>query len=495
MTENRKENTVQSTKKERRILDSFNELFISYRGSYISQKEDGSYFNSSCFNKKLTDREMLRHIRQQDTIGIFAGKYTSKFILFDIDMADKSEQERIMACNRIISEIENVGIPRWFVQKINSGSKGFHLVLFFNGMMNNTYIESFYNYILIKTGFNKHEVELRATHTMGVKLPLSINKKSGNVCCFVDDNFQPIADKDYICKIIPYDIDIFIEIVRECESEYIKQNKIEVVKTKLKENYKQPKTYDDYYDKEYTVEKAIELEENGLQYKGSRNNSLVKLAIYYNTLGYNHDNAVSLLTEWMTKQDKKMYSTSWENCIKDIEDIAKWISKKNITIVNKKLNIEVYDEEIEKIMKLDRFYQQVVMYAFLCHSKRYATETGIFYMTAKQVVDSTCIQSMDTCYSIIDQLSSLGYIEIVQRNVRDGLKHKANKYKVLIRADENVKQSKITIDSDVVNLMDNYCKNINEKFTKKELRKKLSSRCYSRIINNGDVKYKNKKVI
>ena len=494
MVEKSKFQHKQVTKQEQRLIQRFNELFINYRGNYIFQKEDGSYVNSICFKKKLTDKEILNHIRGIDTVGIFAGQQTCKFILFDVDMADKSEKEKQIAVNKIKNELELIGIPRYFIHTIFSGSKGYHCCLFFDDLIHNNYVKSLYEYILQKTQYNKHEVELRPLHNVGVKLPLSYNKKTNKFCCFVDDNFKVIKDKEYIHKIIPYSRDIFIEIMHDVESEYKQQKKIDSIKTKLKDNYKQPKVYDDYYDKDFTIDKAKELERNGLIHKGSRKNSLVKLAIYYHTIGYEYDDIIANLTEWLGMQDTKMYKTKWEDCLKDINNITKWVIKKNAMFVNKKLNIEVYDEEIEKIMDLNRFYQQVVMYALLCHSKRYASSTGVFYMSSFQVMKSTCIEDKNTMGRIVTELEKLGYIEIIDRNIQQGLKKIPNKYKVLIRADENIKQSKINVQSDVINLMDNYVKNINEKYTKKELKKKLNKRCYTRIINNGDVKYKNKKV-
>lgn len=473
------------TKHEQELIDAFNKYFISFRQQYIWQNTDGSYTNSSVANKKLTDTQILNHIRKTDTIGIFGGKYTSKFMIFDIDMKDKSEIERQFTVKIIKSELQEIGIAPQFIHAIYSGNKGYHLLLLFDELMSTSYIESLYEYVLFKTKLSKKQIELRGKNNLGVKLPLSYHKVTGNVCYFVDDKFKEITNRNYIKNLNQYSSDIFIDIVRDVEKEMKAQKQLEFKKTQLDDNYKQPDCFREYYDKEFTNEKAKFLEGNGLQYKSSRHSSLLKLGIYYHTQGYCHNEIIDLLIEWMSNQDKTKYTTKWKDCIKDIQKITEWIVEKDVYFIDRKVNIEVYDEEIEKIMDLKRFTQQNMMYAMLVHSKRFASKTGVFFMSAKQIVDATCIKSDKTCRAIAKELEQLGYIEIV----RQGIANKPNKYRVLIRADENVKQSKIKIESDVVNLMDNYILNLNNMYSKKELRNKVNIRCYYRIMNEGVSKY------
>lgn len=479
-----------ATKHEREMIEAFNKYFITYRQQYIWQEKDGSYINSGKYNKKLTDTQILNHIRKIDTIGIFGGKCLSKFMIFDIDMKDKSEKEKQIAVKRIKNELQEIGIAPQFLHIIFSGNKGYHILLLFDDLMAISYIDSLYEYVIYKTRYYKKEIELRGKNNLGVKLPLSYHKVTGNICCFVDDDFNEIKNKNHIKNLYQYSSKIFIDVVREIESEMTAQKQLELKKIVLDENYKQPDCFKEYYDKEFTNEKAKFLEENGLQYTSSRHNSLLKLGIYYHTQGYCHDEIIDLLVEWMSRQNEKKYKTKWEDCIKDIHGIVKWIVERDVYIIDRNINIEVYDEEIETIMKLPRFTQQNMMYAMLVHSKRFASSTGVFFMSAKQIVDATCINSETTCFSIIKELELLGFIEIV----RQGVANKPNKYRVLIRSDENIKQSRIKVESNVVDLMDNYISSLKLNYTKKELRDKINRKCYDRIINNGTTRYNLSKI-
>ena len=131
-------------------LQAINDLYISERGKYILQNKDGTYSHSAAFknNKRLTDPIVIRHLKRQSTLGIFCTQKSTKFITFDVDLEGENESYRREVVNNIIKHIVDIGIGRQFIHVSLSGSKGYHITIFFNDMVYLNLAYKFYEYVI-----------------------------------------------------------------------------------------------------------------------------------------------------------------------------------------------------------------------------------------------------------------------------------------------------------------------------------------------------------
>lgn len=129
---------------------------------------------------KLTRGVLLNHLEQKYAICVYAGKWGSKFMCFDVDDGNR---ETVF---RIISELERLGVPRSMIYVSHSGGKGYHVELFCRDIIPTE--QWYWLYLsVIRTGnLDPDKVEFRPTHTQSIKLPLSCHAKSGKVCWYVD---------------------------------------------------------------------------------------------------------------------------------------------------------------------------------------------------------------------------------------------------------------------------------------------------------------------
>ena len=131
-------------------------------------------------------------------MGVFAGKWGSKFLCFDVDDGSKE------SVATIIHELVKLGLNRNQIHVSFSGRKGYHVEIFFEGIVSTDRLHLLYQHVIQNGDLDPHKVEFRPTHTSAIKLPLSVHAKTGNVCWFVDRNtFEPVENTDYLLQIQP----------------------------------------------------------------------------------------------------------------------------------------------------------------------------------------------------------------------------------------------------------------------------------------------------
>src|SRR5690625_1611440 len=112
------------------IVKRINDLFITERKKYIIQKEDGTYnwLSVSENNKvrKFHDYMIEAHLKQKRTYGIFAGSTLTKFVTFDVDIPSHE------LVHSIYNILNNNGIESEYIYTSWSGSKGYHVDIYFS---------------------------------------------------------------------------------------------------------------------------------------------------------------------------------------------------------------------------------------------------------------------------------------------------------------------------------------------------------------------------
>jgi hypothetical protein len=476
---------------ESEIIKSINKLYITKRSKYLLMNEDGEYVT---VKSSLTDNILKQHLIGKKTIGIFSGEHLTKCLIFDVDITDKQESKWI--CYKIRNQLIEFGFPQDQIYISFSGNKGYHISIHSSEPFSFTVAKEIYEATLreISLLHKRDKIELRPQPNLGVKLPLGINKKNkdskNNICYFCDftNGLKIIKDKTYILKMEPISSDDFNNIIeRMKDNDYIFKGKIseeDVIQEKesLEESYKQPDSFSQNVDENETIEAIQDLLLNGLQFAGSRNNSVLKIAKLFNYYGLPLEECIEQLKDWMKWQDKSLYTTPIDKCMSEIERIGKYVYKNNITLTVEKKDVSIPKGEITEIMKLQLNTHKLVLYSLLVQSKRYSTKNGSFYMAYSQMSKSTGIQRSQLI-NIITKLEKDGFIDIISRNERTkgSAKSKANKYKIKFNIELNNEHDFIIEKDFNDNLNNKFMSNVCLLFTNKELRTICNKRQYQQF--------------
>lgn len=503
------ENKNNKINKNEKFVQAINDLYILNRWKYLILSKDGVYFTKQYYknneenkDKPLTDWILYQHLAEKETLGVFAGKKdnkeVSKFICFDVDI--KNSDHAKWVSYKICNTLQDININDFYVS--SSGNKGYHIEIFFTEPIETSKLYTFYLYVLntsetlnLQEYDIKGEVEFRPTYQQGVKIPLGRNfrnKKENNKCWYVDwtKSMKHIESYNYILKIKKIDSILFEMKI----DELIDIENIEIHKdnqksyTYIKEEYTPLEIYKHNVDEEITIETIQELEKTGLNRPSTRHNALLKISKYYKYLGMNEEDNKNALLEWMAWQDQQYYSSTLEEIEKDISSIVRYIYTHNCSITGGVKNVNVSYEEIKEVMKAKSKNEKLVLYAFLIHSKRYATVTGLFYFPISKIIEATHLTNPTIC-KIINSLNNNKFIDIIERNKaifnNNIFVTKApNKYKLNIHI-ENKKENifKVLNNNDYVKSF-NEC--ILKYFDKKEIKQLCGRRHYEELMRYKD---------
>ena len=492
------------------IVKAINDLYILNRWKYLILNNNGNYSTKQYYknnkdpnnkDKPLSDWMVYHHINGKHTLGVFSGKKDnieiSKFLTFDVDVRDKEMAKHTVY--RIVHVLQDIGIEDDFIHISLSGNKGFHIDIFFDYPIENNLLKQFYAYVLSESdllNIDYGEVELRPTYTQGVKIPLGINFKNTNILtnqclfCNYSNGLKPIIDPLYITKIKKMDNILFRLILDKVldieELEASDKNISDYIETK--EAHKPLPIYKQNIDEDITIEAIENLIETGLTRTGMRWNTLKKMAKYYKHLEVSKEDCKEWVTEWMNQQDKKCYTTKWEQVLKDIDNIIDYTYTHNCSLVVGNKTVKITYSEIKEILKAKSKNEKLVLYSMLIHSKRYAKKSGVFYFPFSLMEQATNLTSK-TIRKIINKLEDNNYIEIVSRNI--AVEHKfmkePNKYKVTLNIVEDKEvENKCFEFNEGDNYMDSFNECIITNFENKDIKILLGRRHYEELMDYKD---------
>lgn len=503
-----KDGVIKQNEKHRVYIDNgieiakrIGKLYVTYRRRFIEQyyskvKNKVTYTDHDYV---LNDQMILKHLTQQKTIGVFSGNIITSFMCFDVDVKDQETAKWVVY--KLVDALQNSGVAGKYIHISLSGSKGYHVEIFFDEPVYNSDVEKLYWMILDATDLRNidyGEVELRpyktkTGKTLGVKLPLGINLKTNNVCWFCDygKGLSPIKKYDYVLSIEQLPKQILLDILEKEEDILITPEQQYAIET-ITEKHKPLPEYKNNIDEKYTIEQIENIITNGLQIQGSRHNALFNIIKYYKHLGLSKEDNKDFIIQWMEQQDKSTYTTKWEIVLLDIDEIIEYIYNHSCSFVLKNINIEVSMEEIMEIIKVKGKNNQLVLYSLLVHSKRYAVKSGVFYMSYNQMMKVTGL-TKKTLIKIIHQLEDLKLItvnrsEITTYNTKLNKPiTETNRYIVNLLGVKSEIENEININIKLFRICDKNCIGcynscLCNMFTNKELKLVLSERNYSEVI-------------
>jgi len=485
------------------IVNKINELYIMGRQKYLLQKKngEGEYVTLQVKNKQkreeedmleeceimfgftdkkrskknrvrpLSDWMIEEHLQgNKGTYGVFAGKSLTKFLCFDVDVPNMKLSKWITY--KTIQAIQEIGIPNDYIHVSSSGNKGYHVEIFFMNPIRNEVAYELYNIIMQQAGFEQEvsekyayncyvdrydtnerehvgQVEYRPRFEQGLKLPLGIHQKTKRRCWFVNrDTLKPIKSKEYILKIKQIDNEIIRDILDEqvgISSQELQQ--IEKAIEYIEGKYQPLETYQKNIDTNATIEESLKLLEEGLKYKGTRHNSLMKLAKYFKYTGLDRAENEQALIHWMSEQDTRTYTTAWNMVLEDIQKIVLYIYENDINLTIQKEYIIVSIEEMRIIIQAKTKNQMLLLYSMLVHMKRYGNLKGIFYMSQRQMEKTTGLTEK-TIRNLLPKLEEQGLLEYIKRNQKQKGTYlkKVNHYVLPLFIELNILESEKTIE-------------------------------------------------
>lgn len=208
------------------IIKKLNDLYFIQRNHYLIQYKTGYVtYTKGQLNKAGTKKHMAlmnwqfeKHLEGQFTIGTFANYY-SKFMTFDVDFHDPKMAKWITY--KIAEVLNELGIKHYYISF--SGSKGFHVDLFFSNLIRVDFAQKFFELVVLRADIlrysdDSNKVEFRVSDSQGVKIPLGYHQKTGKYCgfCKIENGLKVIGVKrsqDYLFSIKKMKHQIILDIL------------------------------------------------------------------------------------------------------------------------------------------------------------------------------------------------------------------------------------------------------------------------------------------
>lgn len=230
---------------------------------------------------------------------------------FDVDSGG------LQVVRQILDTLADIGIPKSFVNVSTSGSKGFHIELFFDHLMYTDELKILYKYVVLKCELNPRLVEFRPTYGQAIKLPLSVHHKTGMLCWFYNtDTLTQIQSYEYVFAIKKISNEYIREIIKNVCAPYVKNCVVEPLneKNEIENGVKYPGLLSDY-SKE-NLPKLTEI--------GERHQMMLAVALIVPTKGMSANKIYKILMEWWNSQDHDLSKSQEEEIQNDARAIAEW---------------------------------------------------------------------------------------------------------------------------------------------------------------------------
>ena len=420
-------------------VERINDLYIMTRHKYILQRQDGKGY-TTMYKPKLNDSLIKAHLKQELTVGIFAGQYLNKFICFDIDCKEGSKEMavRLVECLKV-----QYGLDTKQILVSYSGSKGYHVEVFFDKAIQVKELQLFYNLVLEDMGVDNTEIEFRNTYNQAVKLPLSLNWKTKNKCYLVaTDTLDQVAD-EHLFNIEKVDTELFLEQLNEIWQDkplrVVRESNGFTLDTDVAEEFEQVVANVNLdLTIDYQARIIQMLEQNSLLYPSSRHNSTILLATFFKEQGYEQNEAQELVysllsNTWHTARHLYSNDTTLAYIESETVRLVDIVYKKDYKLGGKSQKpVRITKEDILHVLQPKKLHLRQLLFTMLCHSKKYASKEGSFYMTYKQMSEMGNTDNRKRLAGYIGELEKEGLLDVLRRNERKEKSHlsKPNIYRM-----------------------------------------------------------------
>ncbi|MCE7792635.1 hypothetical protein K8O68_09430 [Salipaludibacillus sp. CUR1] len=423
------------TNSQTEVITKLNELYIMTRKKYLIQFPE-QYVTLNKDRQPnvfyLNDSLLKKHLEGNCAYGVFAGGYFTKFITFDVDSNDITVSR--WATGKLVMILtEEYGINRKDLHVSLSGSKGYHVDIFFSSPVSVNDLLKFYYAVIQDVGaIPKGQIEFRPSWHQGVKLPLGVHQRTGNRCWFVDNwTLEPIESYDYILNIKPIEPAVITDQYFDISDEQAEEFNSVVEETDITVNKA---------DFEKGFSNAIKILDAGqLLSSNSRHNATFNLARFFLSQGYEEDEAETKILTVLHNTPRDYFSadSTPEHWQKEAHRLVGLVYQKQYTFGNQTQEIEVSKSEILAILSAGTFRTKQLLYAMLVTSKRYGNP---FYLTESTGMKMIGTSSKETFSNALKRLINSELLEYTRkgeidkaRSRQEGRPHyKPNMYRLLI---------------------------------------------------------------
>lgn len=420
-------------------VELINELYIMTRHKYILQRQDGQGY-TTVSKPKLNDSLLRKHLKQELTLGVFSGATWNKFLCFDVDCKQNSKE----VTQRLVGTLqEQYGFDKEQILVSFSGSKGYHVELFFDKAIPVKELQLFYRLVINDLGADRTEIEFRNTYSQAVKLPLSLNWKTKSKCYLVDtDTLEPVPD-EHIFNIKKVDTELFKQELHDYWDDkpikLVPRQKAFTLEANLAEDFEAVLANVSIDLKvDYQARIVEMLEKNRLLYPSSRHNSTILLATFLKEQGHDKEDSQSLIYSLLINTfGEKRHFFSEDTTIALIEsETARLVSivyEKDYKLGGKSSKpVRIYKEDVLYILQPKKIHLRQLLFSMLCHSRKHSSKDGSFYMTYKQMSEMGNTDNRKRLGTHIKELEEAELLEVLRRNERQEKSHlsKPNIYRM-----------------------------------------------------------------
>lgn len=451
------------------------QLYVLNRSSYLKQNADGYTTFKARKNKQdkyvvppLVDGHIKNHLLKKETYGVILGSGgLTKFLTFDVDIEDNQDEAREVTRDLYQLLTNYYGLGKDEVHVSVSGSKGYHVELFFDKATPYYSLLPFYDEVLEKLGETKERIEFRPSK-QGVKLPLSKNRKTGNYCHYVEPiTLEPV--KDSIKYLMSIEQMNYLEF-KECVLDDVEVKLKEPEPTEFTLEQPDGEEFESLITQMNLEGKSLDeieqelvdvLNAGRLTVPNTRHRISFLLPVFFNTQGVDKADAekqtlnvlVNTFENYQGFIDKK---TSKAKVISEVKRLVKITYEKGYTLSTRRRNVQISKDEILEVLSVKKWHLKKLLLSLLIHSKRYAKEDGTFYMAYSVMTRMGNDKNRTRLLQHLETLQEAGQVEIVSRGVIDlvatkannMVTHEANRYKVNIKS--NPESEKITLSANEV---------------------------------------------
>ncbi|MBP1906315.1 DNA-binding transcriptional regulator YhcF (GntR family) [Paenibacillus turicensis] len=412
------------------LLAKLNHLVIGERKRYIEQYKQGDNVRYYTAKRILKDEVVIAHLEGKRTVGCYYIGKLSKFLCFDIDEPDPSIPLQLLKI------LKDMGFRSNELHIENSGSKGWHIWLFFEEPIPISRLTRFGKVIIAELGSMGSRIELRpeqSESSRGIKLPFAIHRKTMVRTTYLQHNllFQENAI-EYFLNIEPMGKERFEFLTNDLFAEQLQDDTptIECSKSKVENNYSTKPNVLKGTPLHLAAEKLLHdgIPERGIEDKQGRHFYQFLIALYFKEQGYSEQETAHKVTEWALREKQYQRAKSSEDEIRQdvANDIHHIYCKDKKLFIPRQKEISVSYADIQLVQEIHDPVTQQIAWAILVLGRMFQKE-GQVYFSIRQLVAMTGF-SRNTVHRRLQVLIEANFIQLIQNGQYKSSKSMASLY-------------------------------------------------------------------
>ncbi|RCX15632.1 IclR-like helix-turn-helix domain-containing protein [Fontibacillus phaseoli] len=413
---------TQIQKNKEGLLNKINELIIGERKRFIEQYGQGESVKYYTAKRTLKNEIVAQHLGGERTIGCHYIGSASKFLCFDIDEPDPEIPLQLLKM------LKDAGFDHDELHVEHSGSKGWHIWMFFSGNIPISMLVSFGRYFIEEMGCDGHCIELRPEQTKnsrGIKLPFAIHRKTMIRTMFLEHNLFPTSDSvQYFLDIVPTSNKRFeqlaIALLEEVsDNSEIKDQLVQQSEELVEEPIQSVRT-PEFIRGSSLNQLAEKLLKYGIPQRTpgdsfGRHYYQYFIALFFKDQGFSEKKTIVKVIEWALREKRYNRSSSTEEEI--YQDVT--IDVHHIYAKNKKFYSAIPNElsfsiaDIEMVSQFEEPITQYVAWAILVLGRMFHHQGRLFF-SVRQLAAMTGY-SRSTVHRRLQILIAMNFIRVIER--------------------------------------------------------------------------------